>query len=278
MEFMKELYTALISAQAEFKTAIKDVSNTFFKSKYADLESIVAAVQPALTKHGLGFIQPVTTLSDGRMIITTTIIHISGQSIDSIYPVDPVKKDPQGYGSAITYGRRYALSSMLGVVTGDDDDGNEASGKNVIGKLEGEIKTLQDLVSNIKNQNLKKDAEIKDLKHKLSMSTASVDTQKVDALFEIVEDPKPAPIVNHAPQAAWETFKIKSGQYEDLGFKDINFIDLQTYFAKLNFCYKKDSPMLVELYDNYNDFLRANGHSVNNPRSQQLEHEAKLKY
>jgi hypothetical protein len=123
---LKEIYTALIQAQSEFRIAIKDVKNPFFKSLYADLESIVNAVQPALTKNGLGFIQPIS-LVDGLMVITTTIIHTSGQSISSIYPIDPVKKDPQGYGSAITYARRYALSAMLGVVTGDDDDGNAAS-------------------------------------------------------------------------------------------------------------------------------------------------------
>lgn len=125
----KEIFTALIKAQGEFRVAVKDASNPFFKSKYADLESVVDSVMPALSKYELGFIQPTYADEKGNVFITTRIIHSSGQYIESLYPVLPVKNDPQAWGSAITYARRYSLSAMLGVVTGEDDDGNKASTK-----------------------------------------------------------------------------------------------------------------------------------------------------
>ena len=128
-EQLNELFAALSLAQVEFKIAIKDSKNPFFKSTYADLGSVRDAVQGALTKHGLSYLQLTTIDANGNTNLETTIGHKSGQWMRGVYPVHPVKNDPQAMGSAITYARRYALSSMLGVVADEDDDGNAAMPK-----------------------------------------------------------------------------------------------------------------------------------------------------
>jgi hypothetical protein len=123
---VKELFTALALAQAEMEAATKDSNNPFFKSKYADLNSVMGAVKPALAKHGLAFIQ-VCRESDAHATIETVIIHSSGEQF-ACGPVSvPVNKnDAQGYGSALTYARRYSLASAFGVGA-EDDDGNAAA-------------------------------------------------------------------------------------------------------------------------------------------------------
>lgn len=122
------LDAAFVSAQAEFKSAIKDSANPFFKSKYADLASIWNACSDSLKKHKLAISQaPGRILSDPtRIEITTTLIHVSGQTRAFTMEVPLVKIDAQGLGSCISYGRRYALTSALGIVV-EDDDGNAGS-------------------------------------------------------------------------------------------------------------------------------------------------------
>tara|TARA_R110000868_G_scaffold62962_3_gene189937 strand:- start:441 stop:1106 length:666 start_codon:yes stop_codon:yes gene_type:complete len=125
-EQINELAAALAKAQSEMLPAFKDSANPFFKSKYADLASVWDACRGPLTKHGLSVVQ-VMDRQDGQLILKTSLIHSSGQWIDSIAPVVPVKNDPQGVGSALTYMRRYSLAAIVGVYQ-DDDDGNAASG------------------------------------------------------------------------------------------------------------------------------------------------------
>ena len=126
---MKELYTALIKAQSEMKIATKDSNNPHFRSKYADFGSVSDACRDALHRNGLSFVQPTRIHESGVTVVVTRIIHgASGQSIDGEYPIlakDPT--DPQKHGGGLTYARRYALASMLGIVQ-DDDDGNAAAG------------------------------------------------------------------------------------------------------------------------------------------------------
>ena len=119
-----ELYTALIAAQAEFAAVPKTAENPFFKSKYADLPAIMAVTGPVLAKHGLG-----VTMPPGRGSIFARLIHISGQWQESEMDLLAIKTDPQAQGSAITYARRYAYCSVLGIVTEVDDDGNAASAR-----------------------------------------------------------------------------------------------------------------------------------------------------
>lgn len=120
------LIKALIKAKAQFKTVEKTKENPYFKSKYADLGAIDAAVMPALHNNGLTIIQT-TEIAGIQPVLVTTLVHDSGQFISGQYPLNPVKNDPQGMGSAMTYARRYAISAILTVVADDDDDGNAAS-------------------------------------------------------------------------------------------------------------------------------------------------------
>ena len=121
-EQINELATALLQAQKSMDNATKDAKNPFFKNQYATLESVIDATKVPLADNGLVIIQ--TMLPDN--IIVTTMLHTSGQWIRSYLSMTPTKNDPQGIGSAITYGRRYALAAICGI-TQVDDDGNDAS-------------------------------------------------------------------------------------------------------------------------------------------------------
>ena len=121
---------ALVKAQGELKHALKDSTNPHFKSKYADLGSVWAAVKPALMKHELAALQDCGAL-ENHVSVGTRIIHSSGQWLAFDPVIIPLsKKDAQGVGSALTYARRYSLSAALGVVADEDDDGNAASNGN----------------------------------------------------------------------------------------------------------------------------------------------------
>lgn len=125
---LNELAAALSKAQSEFAPIKKENSNPFFKSKYADLSTVIEAVSKTLGKHGLSFTQ-LPSFLDGKVIVTTVLMHSSGQWMSSELAMPLAKSDAQGVGSAITYARRYALQSALGVAAEDDDDGNAAVSK-----------------------------------------------------------------------------------------------------------------------------------------------------
>lgn len=129
MEKQNTLHKALAKAQSEFPLIKKEDSNPFFKSKYAGLPSVLEVVLPKLHKNGLYLVQ--TPVSEGERIgVKTEIIHAeSGESVAGSFTMALAKNDPQGAGSAITYARRYALVSMLGLNVDEDDDGNHASNK-----------------------------------------------------------------------------------------------------------------------------------------------------
>ena len=118
------MIAALIKAQAAFKPAVKDAVNPHFKSKYVTLQAAIDAVLPALHANGFALVQS-TKLTEGRTILNTALLHTSGGKLESDYPVHPVKADPQGEGSALTYARRYALMALCGIAP-EDDDGNAA--------------------------------------------------------------------------------------------------------------------------------------------------------
>lgn len=131
---MKNLYPALLAAQKEFPVVKKSDSNPFFKSKYAGLPSILEVVLPILHKHGLILSQPPIT-TEGKIGVTTKLIHAeSGETETSEFSMPLSKQDPQGAGSAITYARRYAIVSILGLNVDEDDDANSASGHNTPSK------------------------------------------------------------------------------------------------------------------------------------------------
>ena len=120
---ISELSKALVSFQSEMETIGYDANNPFFKSKYATLTNLVECSKKVLSKHGLA----VTQLAEDEGAITTVLMHTSGEYLSSKLTLKPVKDDPQGRGSCLTYARRYSYASILGLVSDEDDDGNKAS-------------------------------------------------------------------------------------------------------------------------------------------------------
>jgi hypothetical protein len=125
-ETIGKLSVALLTAQKAITFAAKDASNPFFKSKYADLPTVIDAVKPALNDAGIVFIQSATPSESGTLSLTTRLIHESGEWLEDTATAPLQKNDPQGYGSAITYLRRYSLAAITGLYQ-DDDDGQAAS-------------------------------------------------------------------------------------------------------------------------------------------------------
>jgi len=125
-ESIKEIAAALSKAQGELKNAKRDKINPFFKSKYADLPALWNASRSVLAKYGLSIVQGAPA-DEKSIIIETLLMHESGEWIESQLTLHAEKPTPQSMGSAITYGRRYSLAAMLGLVADEDDDGNIAS-------------------------------------------------------------------------------------------------------------------------------------------------------
>jgi hypothetical protein len=123
-EQVNELFSALSKMQSELPSAKKDSNNPFFKSKYADLVAVFEACREPLAKYNLCVSQLVHTINDQKVLVTI-LGHASGQWIKSISPIIVGKQDIQGFGAGITYIRRYALVSLLGIIQ-DDDDGRGA--------------------------------------------------------------------------------------------------------------------------------------------------------
>jgi hypothetical protein len=125
-ESISKITAALLKAQKAITFAAKDATNPHFKSKYADLPTVIDAVKPALNDNGIVFLQTPTPSEPGTLALTTRLLHESGEWIEDTAITPLQKSDPQGYGSAITYLRRYSLASAVGLYQ-DDDDGNAAS-------------------------------------------------------------------------------------------------------------------------------------------------------
>jgi hypothetical protein len=123
---MKAISTALVKAQKEFGPALKTSTNPHFRSRYADLSACVEAVIDALNNNGIALVQKCHESSDG-VNVETMLIHETGETLScGILHVPASKQDPQGYGSALTYARRYSLMAACGIAP-EDDDGNAAS-------------------------------------------------------------------------------------------------------------------------------------------------------
>lgn len=123
---MKLIAQAFVNAQRAFGAAHKTSNNPFFKSKYADLGVVIDAVLDALHANDIALIQNCHE-SDTGVVVETIFLHSSGESIScGKLSVPAAKNDPQGYGSALTYARRYALMAACGIAP-EDDDGNSAT-------------------------------------------------------------------------------------------------------------------------------------------------------
>lgn len=121
---------ALTAAQKEFATAKKDSTNPHFKSKYADLGSVWDAVSGPLAKHDLCLTQGVESQDKDGLNLATTLYHgPSGEWLGNLVCIPVASHTAQAVGSALTYGRRYGMAALLGIVADEDDDGNAASAK-----------------------------------------------------------------------------------------------------------------------------------------------------
>ena len=127
-ESIAELAGALAKAQGEMAAAKKDSANPFYHSRYADLAQIVEAIRKPLSDNGLAISQLVQPDAEAA-VIETILMHQSGEWLSSTIHLRPVKTDPQGIGSAITYARRYALGAIVGLATEEDDDAESAMGR-----------------------------------------------------------------------------------------------------------------------------------------------------
>ena len=120
------LFAALAVAQAEMGPALKQSNNPHFKAKYADLGNVMEACLPALNRNGIAVVQPIGQDETGPYV-KTILLHASGETMDFCRcPLIVNKNDMQGFGSAVTYARRYGLMAMAGIAP-EDDDGNAAA-------------------------------------------------------------------------------------------------------------------------------------------------------
>jgi hypothetical protein len=153
METLNELGKALVAAQMEMQNPAFDSQNPHFRSRFASLAAVRNAVIPTLAKHGIGVLQNLTTTETG-VACETILLHSSGQ-VMRLGPLSmpATKPDAQGFGSAATYARRYALMAVAGVVGDDDDDANSATGKPagaeriIPAKVQQAVKELRDTLS-----------------------------------------------------------------------------------------------------------------------------------
>ena len=125
---MDKIAAALVKAQKEFAPALKTNTNPHFKSKYVGLDGCIEAVIDALNSNGIMLMQK-NHPNDNGVSVETIFLHESGESISGgVLSVPASKQDPQGYGSALTYARRYSLMAACGIAP-EDDDGNAASNR-----------------------------------------------------------------------------------------------------------------------------------------------------
>lgn len=123
----KQISAAFVKAQTSFAPAIKSSLNPHYKSKYVDLAGCVDAVIDSLNENGIALLQKTHLDAGGGVTVETVLIHSTGETLSGgLLHVPAPKNDPQGYGSALTYARRYSLMAACGIAP-EDDDGNAAS-------------------------------------------------------------------------------------------------------------------------------------------------------
>ena len=150
-----KLSMAMAKFQKDVKQPMKDAANPFFKSHYVPLENVVEAITTAAAPHGLSFTQYPVNGDNGTIGVITMVLHESGEFIeyDAIYSVPKKANDVQQLGSVITYLRRYSLSSIFGITSDNDDDGNAASDANPANKKQNNAPRNNNGHNRSQNQN-----------------------------------------------------------------------------------------------------------------------------
>lgn len=120
-ESIKHIAPALLAAQRNITFATKNSKNPHYKNDYADLSSVIDAIKYALNEAGIVFIQTPTPSEDGRLHLVTRMMHETGEWIEDTAVCSLQKQDAQGFGSAMTYLRRYSLAAFCGLYQSDDD-------------------------------------------------------------------------------------------------------------------------------------------------------------
>lgn len=179
---LSELFTALYKFRITVQQPSKDANNPFFRSKYVTLDGTIKAIDEAIkeSKCELAFIQLVYDGQNQEKIVETILTHSSGQWLSSgAFSLLPQKKDPQGWGSAITYEKRYQLSALFGIASDVDDDGNSASKPNYqraqaqdSNELGREKAVYEQLIAKV----AKKYPTVKDIKDNIEKRTKACNT------------------------------------------------------------------------------------------------------
>lgn len=148
---------ALVIAQGEAQHANFDSKNPHFKSKYASLAEVIDTLKPVLAKNDLGIYQMPEYREGLGHVLVTRLFHKSGQFIESEMQLNPVKSDPQGVGSSITYGKRYSLTGVLCIASEEDDDGNAASHAPNVTPVQARAVTKEQVLKHLNSLNAEDD-------------------------------------------------------------------------------------------------------------------------
>lgn len=185
---MDQLAAALVAAQAEFSAVPKTADNPFFKSKYADLATVVSHTQPILAKHGLAVSQFPTQIN-GEPALITYLLHASGQVLSDTMKLCAAKNDPQGQGAAITYARRFAYMAVLGLVADADDDGNAATRAKMAEKPPSRKRLAQDaLMAVCKRKGLVPGEVGQRFADDYGVSVAQADADAIEAFTKVIDE------------------------------------------------------------------------------------------
>lgn len=174
---IKELAAALHKAQGIMGGAKKASTNPFFKSKYSDLSSVMQAISIPFFDNGLSFVQG-AEYQDGFISVVTRIMHASGQWIESNTMLPTVKNDPQAYGSAITYAKRFGLQALTGVPSIDDDGQYASASTQELAQEKKEVleKTLHEMIVLIE----KDDVAFTQIWHEMDRDEQSIVWKKIN--------------------------------------------------------------------------------------------------
>jgi hypothetical protein len=148
---LKNIALAFVRAKSQFGPALKDKTNPAFRSKYADLGACIDAVESALLENDIAFIQETSEDMTG-VTVETVFIHTTGETLRcGKLHVPAAKQDPQGYGSALTYARRYSLMAACGIAPEDDDGNAGTHAKRVVDERQQWLKKQLDLIGSAAN-------------------------------------------------------------------------------------------------------------------------------
>ena len=147
-ESIKQIAEALVSAQKEIRFAVKDSTNPHYKSKYANINSVIDAVKAPLNNNGIAILQSLSPSDDNKLHLTTRLLHSSGEWLEDTAVCPIQKQDPQGLASATSYIRRYSISALC-LLYAEDDDGQSAvlNAADYLQKI-NQSQTLEELQAN----------------------------------------------------------------------------------------------------------------------------------